>query len=361
MAAGTVLTAGDQSVVLIGHRALVVWRADEVELHLELAIQGSAPEVFWIFAVPSPPTIANGDSAVFDELQVLTAPEIGLGLPSSSTGCDAPPTQSGTETYRPDPPDSFDGATQSVIPFTEVVAAATTEKLVTELEERGVPLTDEVIEDLQPYVDQRMTFVVGRIENLQGSTPARVGPLVVSFARPASSSFPYSLGLARKASASMHPIQLYQLAERRYRIYNYGSISFDRLADAVRTRWTETGQTDYDATFDALASDSGGRLSVTEFAADLSSRELPSALTGLLDEQATYLTRFYLRPRSEHLVDLVVRFGADGPDEDGVSAVTSAAGKATGLGTPLWLVLLVSLGFGIKGHHRERPRQGRDV
>jgi len=356
---GALLHAETADAAIDGQRALVVWRQDTVDVHVQLKVTGSADAAMWLLPVPTTPEMSVSSVEIFDALDQLSTPIIELESPSagdSGGGCLGSSDAAGgvNQSGGADGVVFSEGGTVGSYDY-EIVLAPTAAVVIEHLNGKGFDVPAAWETEIGSYVDQDMLFVAARLTDPVNTSTDALEPLVMTMPRPASSQMVYPLGIGRLSSSDVMPVRLYQLSDRRYRIVNYGSVSLDMLADRVRENWANDGDPTVATAFDQLTATSGGRLVVTEYAADITRLELPTVLADLVDDSAFYLTRSYARPTRDALEDMLLSFASDAPDEDGYAEAPATSTSSLPM---LLLAVLGWLGLVARRRHRhdlERP------
>lgn len=158
-------------------RALIRWDGETEDIIMEIGVQGKAEEAAWIIPVPAPATVQLGDPAIFDELQMLTQPEVdyryqllpfGLGGAAQDTAA-APVTVLSRQTLGP-----FDVAS---------LAATDAPALNAWLDENGFDLPPALADVLEVYVAQAWFYVALRLQPGagEGTLYGRLDPIWLTF------------------------------------------------------------------------------------------------------------------------------------------------------------------------------------
>ena len=347
LACGLFIGAESTPATMDAQRALMVFREATIQLHVQVVATDTQGEMSWLIPVPALPEVGVGDNAIFDALDTLTTPTVHGHQDAShvgGTGCEGD-AKSGANLFGA-------GGAEQVTPIRsgqvgnytyDIVQATDSEELVLWLQEAGYAVSEDATKALEDYVNQGWTIVSARLsDGLDPSEAVQLAPLVLTIPRPISSQIVYPLGLSRFSSVEVMPTVFYVLADKRYRVTNYGTTDLQGLAN----RYGEAPEElTYDATVDLLTEESGGRLIVTEFARDLQAIEsLPAPVSELMDEHAFYLTRMYGRTRPESLVDANFIFAKDAPEVLPVADAEPMTHHAT-LAYVLLLFALVLVGL----------------
>lgn len=332
---GGLLTA-DTTSSIEAQRALVVWRAETIDVHVQLKVSGNSAAAMWLIPVPAVPELAVGDAGVFQALDDISSPQVILAPfgGGGGVGCGDDAVAGGANGDLVDRGLSFSaGGTVGKYTY-EIVTGTKVDAITEHLETAGFSVPANWGAELSSYVEAGMTFVAAKLTGGISASEA-LEPLILTVPRPVLPEMVYPVAIGRLSSAPIVPIQIYQLSSERHRVVNYGSLSLDGLADVIRR-----DSTDYATALDGLTSAAGGRLVVTEFARDLRKLEVPKLVSDLMDTEAFYLTRSTARVPVGDLADMLLSFAADAPEEDGVADVPSTAGGPFGV-----LFALLALGL----------------
>lgn len=330
-------------------RALIVMREDKTELHLQMAANEDLDDFVWVFPVPEVPAeLALGSDAVFEALDNETTPRVeieSLDDGGGGGGCFGADAGGAPDRVR-DSLVHFGGGTLGDYEY-DYLSGQDTEEMVTWLEEEGYVVPEGTAAALEPYAAEFMVFIWVKLSRDAAAEPGSVSfdPLVVTLDRSPSPTMGYPLSLSALSAAQTNPVLLYVLANKRYRVSTYGSADLGFVAEKMAANRDEDGDpAGYVETVDAMTASAGGRLFVTEYARDLSERELLSdPLLELIDGRAFYLTRLYARVPADSLVDATLTFADDAPEVSGrVEVIDGAATAASG--ATLMLLVLAFLG-----------------
>ena len=343
-------------VTMDAQQVLMVFREDTVALHVQVVAKDASKATAWVLPVPVAPEISLGSNAIFSALRGYTEPAIishqdpGFVV---SGGCGGSADAAGNFRAGGDTSPVTQIASGKVGSYTyDVVQATSAEELVDWLKDEGYAVEDTAADALAPYVAQGLAFVWARLsDDVTVDESTALAPLVITFPRPINSQYLFPLGLSRLSSAEVMPVLFFVLADKRFRVTNYGSTDLQGLAD----RFANADGLSYDATFDLLTEESGGRLMLTEFAQDLTDREdMPVELAALVDTEAHYLTRIYARPKPAYLIDANLTFADDAPD---VAPTATPRSTDSHAGLPFMLLLGSALWM---LRRRERASAARD-
>ncbi len=226
---GAMVPSKDSQVAVGRETSVVDWDGRTEQIVMRLTVRGNAPEAAWIMPVPHRASVELGDSGLFSELSVLTAPEhvtrhyfwprshdwpfsgsgnVGDGAAAPAAG--APSVEVvGRERLGP-----FDVAR---------LASTDPEALQQWLEDNGFDLPDRLATALKPYVDQKWEYVAIRLAPQESGTPltGTLDPLRLRFA---SDRLVYPMRLSKLASTPQQ-LGLYVLAP--HRMEPRGSIGGD--------------------------------------------------------------------------------------------------------------------------------------
>ncbi len=300
-----------QNLAIDAQRALMIVRKDTLALHLQLAANTDGQPFSWIIPIPegsAPPTITLGDQAIFDALDALTTPTVTIVRGDDSGGgfCGSADKAGGLDN-RGGGVQHFGGA--ELGPYTyDIIAGTKVEALAAWLTDNGYVVPAAFADAFTPYVDKNV-FVAVRLTAGPALDGATTEPLVVTWPRAFEAGLGYAFGLSKMSAGEVMPLLLWVLADKRQRVANYGSIEVDHVARKMRDDLL-----DYEASIAALTSEAGGRLVTTEFAKDLRTIEVPSALAALIADDAFYLTRLFASVPRDAIEDLVITFAANAPD-----------------------------------------------
>lgn len=325
-------TRVDQNLAIDAQRALMVVGADRVDLHLQLAADSGDADFAWVVPVPKAPELALGDSAIFDALETATRPTVTFTGGSDSGGgfCGSAADAKGGLGRNDHGINHFGGGTLGGYTY-DIVGGGDAAALETWLTEKGYRVPDSFDQAIAPYLSASV-FVAVRLT--ARAEVADLQPLVISYARPFGASLGYAFAIGRLSTPDSAPFVLWVLADKRYRIANYGSVEVRRIASTMRDRGL-----DYAGAVSELTSEAGGRLAIVEFARDISANTtLVSALGGAVGESTHYLTRLYGDIPRDAMEDLVLTFAVDAPDVENEVEVSRGPGSTA-----------IAMAFGLVG------------
>lgn len=314
-------TRAEQNLAIDAQRALMIVGEDRIDLHLQLAADSGDADFAWVVPVPKAPELALGDAAIFDALEAATRPTVTFTGGSDSGGgfCGSAADAKGGLGRNDQGIDHFGGGTLGGYTY-DIVGGGDGEALETWLTEKGYRVPDSFDEAIAPYLSASV-FVAVRLT--ARAETADLQPLVISYARPFGASLGYAFAIGRLSTPSSAPFVLWVLADKRYRIANYGAVEVDRVASTMRDR-----ALDYAGAVSALTNEAGGRLAIVEFARDISADSaLVSALGDAVGDSTRYLTRLYGDIPKDAMEDLVLTFAVDAPDVDNEVEVSRGPGS----------------------------------
>lgn len=306
----------DQNLALDAQRALIVLRASTIEMHLQLHVATGGGDFAWIVPVPGVPTLSLGDTDVFDALTEMTTPHVEIVSDGGDSGggfCGSDAAKGDLGNGRGDGVQHFGGGTLGDYTY-DIIAGSSAEAIETWLGEHGYTLPADFADAVAPYVG-RASFVAVRMS--PGSTTVvDPDPLVVTFPRPFDTSLTYPLGMSRLSTLESAPVLLWVLADKRYRVANFGSADLSLVADVMREQVDGGMPASYADAVTSLTTEASGRLAITEYAKDLATvgAVVDPDLTPLIDDDAHYLTRLYMVVPKAAIEDLVVTFAANAPE-----------------------------------------------
>ena len=339
-------TVTSANLAIDAQRALLVWRADTVDVHLQLVASTDGTPFAWVLPVPPGPTLALGDRAVFDALDALTTPSVELyrdsgggggggfcGASDASKGANLAPPETGVQ--------HFGGGLLGNYQW-DLIQSGDATAVATWLTDHGYLVPDNFAAAAAPYVT--MQFLAVRLAPSADDDALDLQPLVVTMPRPGDAKLMFPLGFSRLSAPDVTPVVLYTLADKRYRVQNAASAELATVATEIGRRYDAGLATDYDLAVDALTAPAGGRFVVTEYAHDLGlGAGLPTALADLLDADAHVLTRLYARVPRASLDDLVITFANEAAEVDNHAYADAAAhGGPTALAFGLVGLLLAT-------------------
>lgn len=162
--------------------ALLRWDGQTEDLVMSLGVLGSSQQAAVILPVPTQADMKLGDASVFDELAEYTKPIIkqehklvfnmalGAGAAPPTAAVGAPPVSVLSR--------------QTLGPFDVVNLAATDAQALKKwFDENGFEFAPQITEVLQPYVEQKWTFVAVRLQPAQATKKlaGMLDPLWVTF------------------------------------------------------------------------------------------------------------------------------------------------------------------------------------
>lgn len=336
-------TEVDQNLALDAQRALMVVGEDRIDLHLQLVADPGGADFSWVLPVPKSPDLALGDAAIFDALEAATRPTVTIVGGSSSGGgfCGSAADAKGGLGPNGQGVTHFGGGTLGDYTY-DIVGGGDGAALEAWLTDKGYRVPEELDQAISPYLAASV-FVAVRLSASAERMDLR--PLVVSYTRPFGASLGYAFAIGKLSTPTSAPFVLWVLADKRYRIANYGSIEVSRVGQAMRDRGL-----DYAGAVSALTSEATGRLAIVEFAHDISDHTtLVSALGDAVGPGTSYLTRLYGDIPRDAMEDLVLTFAVDAPDVDHEVEVSRGPGS-TGIALAIGLFGLVVV--------RRRSRSG---
>lgn len=354
---GVFPTVVSQELGVDAQRALMVVHRLEMDVHVQLAATHGGEDFAWVIPVPDVPTLSIGDDAIFDALEAETRPSVTLARGDSGGGSlcgDAAGVDAGSNGISG--VTRFSGGTVGDYTY-DVIGGDSANAILKWLDDNGYVVPDDAEPILQGYADLHMRFVAVRL-TAAGDRADDLAPLVMRLPTPGGRRFRYPLDILSIGAAARNPVVVWVLADKRYRVSNYGSIDVDTVATELRARDDAGEEPDYGAAIDDLTDAGGGRLFVTEYAAPLDATQLPPALAALVDDEAFYLTRLHARIPRAALGDAIVTFANDAPDvsPDVVAEAHPPVGTLLATGWPLALLLL-----GAARRHIRRRRSSQNA
>ncbi|MFO0745193.1 MAG: DUF2330 domain-containing protein [Myxococcota bacterium] len=310
------VSSTDQNVALGAQRALYVLHDSTIDLHIQPHAAPAGTPFVWIVPVPSQPTLALGSSALFDALDTLTQPTVTItsGGGGGGGGFCGSADKAGGGLGGDHGIDHFGGGQLGDYTY-DIIAGASAQALSTWLTDNGYAVPATFADVVAPYAD-KVLFVAIKLTD-PGQADIDLQPLVVSFARPFESSLGYAAGMSKLSTADVAPILVWVLADKRYRIANFGSAELSEIAGAMREQVDAGQEASYAAALKTLTDESEGRLAITEYAKDLThAGSVPSEIAAVMDADAHYLTRLYMEVPRDALQDLVITFAANAPEVD---------------------------------------------
>lgn len=260
-----------------GEEILFVYESDgSVTTIVRIEYTGPAEEFAWILPVPELPEIGVGTATLFDALDRETAPRFTLRTERRGVcrerQCSNPCSEGGAICLgdggsSPPPPVAVVDA-QSVGPYEAVVLSATDATALRRwLTDNGYVIPVGVAAELDHYVALDHRFVALRLRSGSG-----VGEIVPVVLRSSNREPCVPLRLTSIAAVQNMPVQVYVLADRRARPWNWLLIE-PPYAD-MRT-WNGGYRT---AVTDAV-DDAGGHAFVTDYAVDVPALSLSADVT----------------------------------------------------------------------------------
>jgi hypothetical protein len=335
-------TRAEQNLAIDAQRALMVVGENQVDLHLQLAADSGNADFAWVVPVPKAPELALGDAAIFDALETATRPTVTFKGGSDSGGgfCGSAADAKGGLGRNDQGVNHFGGGTLGGYTY-DIVGGDDGAAIESWLTDKGYRVPETFDEAIAPYLSASV-FVAVR---LTASTEvANLQPLVISYARPFGASLGYAFAIGRLSTPDTAPFVLWVLADKRYRIANYGSVEVGRVASTMRDRGL-----DYAGAVAALTDEAGGRLAIVEFAGEISSdSELVAALGNAVGESTHYLTRLYGDIPTDAMEDFVLTFAVDAPDVDNEVEVSRGPGSTA-----------IAMAFGLIGLGFVRRRRAQ--
>lgn len=331
----------ESNTAIDAQRALMIVRADSVELHLQPRATTDGTDFAWIIPVPPGPTVALGDAAIFSALDELTTPHVTVAASDSGgggIGCGSA-DKAGAGNFGSNGVQHFGGGTLGDYAY-DIIGGQTVEAIEAWLDDNGYATPDGFAAAITPYVKQAFV-AVKLVPGVSSDTDLQ--PLVVRFPRPLDGSLGYALGLSRLSTTDVAPVLLWVLADKRYRVANYASANLSTIVDVMKEQRARGEEADYQQAITQITTESAGRIAFTEFARDLDAATAPSALAPLVDGEVHYLTRLYMEVPKAQIEDLVVTFAANAPDVDpNATASTDAPAPVTAGCIGLALLLLAA-------------------
>lgn len=321
------------------HRILTVWRDGKATLTVQpvvsAPVEDAAGLLGYILPVHGIPELDTADPAVFAELLALTAPSVVTERHEPGDGC-ASDTARRDEVFAP----TVDGITGTPSPdvTSAVISPTTIGAAEAWLKDQGFVYTEDDIAALKAEITGGARLV--------GVTFPRTGartepsPVAVNFFEPPDIRLTLALNVASAATERIAETLIFVVADKRFRILNYGSIDIAEVGTGVYDQLAAGEAGSYDVVLDAATERAGGRVFVTEMARDLRTAglEVPDAVKALIDDDIAFLTRLHGRVPADSMADPVVTFAKDGP-EVLPEAIVPAPGLALGMGVGLMLAL----------------------
>jgi hypothetical protein len=324
----------DQNLALDAQRALMVVGQNRIDLHLQLVAETGGADFSWVLPVPKNPTLSLGDKGIFEALDAATRPSVTINRGGGGGGgfCGSDAAGGG-----------FRGGQNGVQHFGsgelgdytyDIVGGDDTTAIEAWLTDNGYRVPTGFANAIGGYVAASV-FVAVKLS--ASASTVDLQPLIVSYERPFGSALGYAFRIGQLSTPDTAPFVLWVLADKRYRIANYGSVEVSRIATTMRDEGL-----DYDGAVDKLTTEAGGRLAIVEFAGDVGDdAALASALGVLVGEETSYLTRLYGDIPRAAMEDLVITFAANSPDVDNEVELSGGhatrVALATGLFGLIWL------------------------
>ena len=323
----------DQNLALDAQRALMVVGPNRIDLHLQLVAETGGADFSWVLPVPKNPTLSLGDKAVFEALETATRPSVTINrggggggfCGSADLGGGLRDGQNGVQHF---------GSGELGDYTYDIIGGEDTTALEAWLTDNGYRVPTGFADAIEGYVASSV-FVAVKLAPTAATVDLK--PLIVSYERPFGSALGYAFRVGQLSTPDTAPFVLWVLADKRYRIANYGSVEVSRVATTMRDEGL-----DYDGAVEELTTEAGGKLAIVEFAGDIGGDvALTSALGTLVGEDTSYLTRLFGDIPRDAMEDLVITFAANGPDVDNEVEVSGGhatqVALATGLFGLVWL------------------------
>ncbi|MEZ4267929.1 MAG: DUF2330 domain-containing protein [Myxococcota bacterium] len=343
--------SADVKITVDAHRILTVWRDGKATLTVQPVVSAAggdpAGRLGYLLPVHGLPELDTADPAVFADLFALSSPSVVTERHQSGDGCESDSARR-DEVFTPSV-DAIAGTPSPDVTAT-VISPATIGAAQSWLTDEGFAFTETDIAELKAELDGGARFVGVTFPRTGATTePA---PVAVNFFEPPDIRLALALSAASTATGRAAETVIFVVADKRFRILNYGSIDISELGTGVHDQLAAGDAGSYDVVLDRATERAGGRVFVTEMARDLRTADLtvPDSVSALIDDEIAFLTRLHARVPPGSLADPVVTFAKDGP-EVLPEAVVPAPGVALGLG----IGLLFALGF----IRRRRPATPR--
>lgn len=330
-----------QNLAIDAQRALMIVGADDIELHLQLQAETDRPGFSWVIPVPKDPSVSLGDADLFAALEAATRPTVTFERGSGGGGFCGGDAAGGDGLGRGGQGVQHFGGGELGGYTYDIVGGDDAGAVESWLTEHGYRVPEDLDQALAPYVAAGV-FVAVRLTSPEDVVDLQ--PLVIRYARPFGSSLGYAFGIGRLSTPESAPFVLWVLADKRYRIANYGAVEVKTIGETMRDRGL-----DYGGAVKALTTEAGGRLSVVEYARDVGDESaLVAALGTRFGDGTRYLTRLYGDIPKEAMEDLVVTFAAQAPD------VEPEVEVSRGVGSGLFVAWGLA-GLGLVRRRRRRP------
>jgi hypothetical protein len=200
---------------VVDERAMVAWDGKTQDILMSFNVSGSSDKAAWIMPVPSAAQVSLGDTEVFEELGLLTAPRVEYRdswwptftwlLPSAASSLESAGAPGGAVNVL---------GRQRIGPFDVTrLAANDPTALATWLADKGFPRPDGLDANLAPYIADHWEIVAIQLAPAQAgeSLSGDLQPLRLSFT---SDKLVYPMRLSRSATTPQ-TVDLYDLADHR--------------------------------------------------------------------------------------------------------------------------------------------------
>lgn len=333
--------SADVKVTVDVHRILTVWRDGKATLTVQPVVAATGGDdaglLGYVLPVHGIPELDTADPAVFSDLLALSSPSVVTERRESGGGCESDATRR-DEVFAPTV-DAIAG-TPSPDVISAVITPATIGAAESWLQDQGLAYTEDDLTALKAELSGGARLV--------GVTFPRTGahtepaPVAVNFFEPPDIRLALALSVASAATQRIAETLIFVIADKRFRILNYGSVDIAEMGTGVHDQLAAGDAGSYDVVLDATTERAGGQVFVTEMARDLRTAglDVPDAVAALIDDDIAFLTRLHGRIPAASMADPVVTFAKDGP-EVLPEAVVPAPGLALGMGVGL----LLALGF----------------
>jgi hypothetical protein len=319
---------------------LVHRRADAVQTHVRLTVAPGAEQFSWILPTPAGATLALGDNALFDALQVFAAPRVfitrdssgGGGCSDASRGAD---DGAGIDRVVVGQLGEYDYA---------IISSGDAAAVAAWLSDNDYQVPSGAAEALQPYADAGLDFIGVKLARITEGGTDRLTPLVISSPDDSTALPVYPLGLSAVSTGRVLPVVVYVIGPRRARVEGVAERTVVDVADALGASAFYT----YPDAVDGLTAEQGEALFVTEAVIEDWGDAAPAPLNTLYEEGAI-LTRLHARLAPEQVTDLRLGWHPEGralvsPVQNRFIGSTNdgcrAAGGAQGVSVLLMLALL---------------------
>jgi hypothetical protein len=330
-------------------QTLVVVRKDKLEIHARIAAATGQAGFAWVLPVPGDPTVALGDAKVFEDL-AFTQPHLSFPSAAGRGGCGGFGATVGMKSAA----GGSNGQDVTVLEGGKlggyqysVLEGSSSAGVVAWAKDNGYTVPDGLEAALSPYAEAGMRFVVAQLDPASADPRGYVlDPLVVTLARPADGTWTYPLALMKLSETTLSSVLFFVLADKRYRVSNYGGMELDAFANEIGKRGEGA---EYDEVLDEVTAAGDGRLFITELAEDLRDGYAPQSLADLMDSDAFYLTRLYARVPHEAVTDATVTYATQAGEVSNYATATTGGSASAG-----WLLLL-AIGLGTIAGRRRAP------